>query len=63
MAGVAGFEPALTVLETAVLPLTPYPWLRMNKYNTSKIKNTIIVQKKMESFSIFFFMIMKNRLP
>lgn len=25
MAGVAGFEPALTVLETGVLPLTLYP--------------------------------------
>ena len=25
MAGITGFEPVLTVLETAVLPLTPYP--------------------------------------
>lgn len=25
MAGISGFEPELTVLETAVLPLTPYP--------------------------------------
>ncbi len=25
MAGVTGFEPVLTVLETAVLPLTPHP--------------------------------------
>ena len=26
MAGVTGFEPVLTVLETAVLPLTPHPY-------------------------------------
>ena len=25
MAGVTGFEPVLTVLETGVLPLTPHP--------------------------------------
>lgn len=27
MAGVTGFEPIQTVLETGVLPLTPYPHL------------------------------------
>ena len=27
MAGVTGFEPVLTVLETAVLPLTPHPYV------------------------------------
>jgi hypothetical protein len=26
MAGMTGFEPVLTVLETAVLPLTPHPY-------------------------------------
>src|SRR5687768_3994430 len=28
MAGVPGFEPGQTVLETAVLPLTPYPCMK-----------------------------------
>lgn len=27
MAGVVGFEPTLKVLETRVLPLTPYPYI------------------------------------
>ncbi len=36
MAGVTGFEPVLTVLETAVLPLTPYPCMRISKYSIDK---------------------------
>ena len=27
LAGVEGFEPSQTVLETGVLPLTPYPYI------------------------------------
>ena len=36
MAGVTGFEPVLTVLETAVLPLTPHPygWTAFVLYNS-----------------------------
>ncbi len=42
MAGVTGFEPVLTVLETAVLPLTPYPSVRISKYSIDKNKNAMI---------------------
>ena len=29
LAGVEGLEPSQTVLETGVLPLTPYPYIKM----------------------------------
>ena len=41
MAGVTGFEPVPTVLETAVLPLTPYSYKRINKYSIEERKNAI----------------------
>ena len=49
MAGVTGFEPVPTVLETAVLPLTPYPSVRISKYSIDKNKNAIFrLRKRME---------------
>ena len=32
MAGVEGLEPSQTVLETGVLPLTPYPYMYINNF-------------------------------
>ena len=36
MAGVEGLEPSQTVLETGVLPLTPYPYIKF--YAVCKLK-------------------------
>ena len=39
MAGVIGFEPILTVLETGVLPLDDTPIILLEYYNKIKLKN------------------------
>ena len=39
LAGVEGFEPSQTVLETGVLPLTPYPYVIVYYKFNNKMSN------------------------
>ena len=56
MAGVTGFEPVLTVLETAVLPLTPHPYVvtAFVLYNP-KLYLTSVQEKTISDEMVYLF--------
>ena len=47
LAGVEGLEPSQTVLETGVLPLTPYPYIKFKSGGTlKKTNNAYLVERQ-----------------
>ena len=53
LAGVAGLEPALTVLETAVLPIELYPYIQMVEGGRFELPNPMGADLQSAAFSHF----------
>lgn len=65
LAGVEGFEPSQTVLETGVLPLTPYPYIQLYViFKTNKTKNiAYLVDQQFREIKIFRWNVFIPNVP